>query len=86
MTGGKDPGIGPRVWEAYRDVQQSGDLSVRIFALWRGRNGSVEEVRGYADSLAAFTRPYEPGDKPPVAFERRCIPVGPLRPPGHDVK
>ena len=59
MTGGKDPGIGPAVWEAYRDVQEAGDLSVRIFALWRGRDGSIDEVRGYADSLAVFTRPYE---------------------------
>ena len=59
MTGGKDPGIGPRVWEAYRDVQEAGDLSVRIFALWRGRIGTIDEVRGYADSLATFTRPYE---------------------------
>ncbi len=59
MTGGKDPGIGRAAWEAYRDVQAAGDLSVRIFALWRGRNGTIEEVRSYADSLAAFTRPYE---------------------------
>ena len=59
MTGGKDPGIGQNVWEAYRDVLEGGDLSVRIFALWRGRDGSIEEVRGYADSLATFTRPWE---------------------------
>ena len=59
MTGGKDPGIGPATWEAYRDVLAGGDLSVRIFALWRGRNGTIDEVRAYADSLATFTRPYE---------------------------
>ena len=59
MTGGKDPGIGPATWEAYRDVLADGDLSVRIFALWRGRNGTIDEVRDYADSLATFTRPYE---------------------------
>ena len=28
---------------------------------------------------------YQPVDKTPVAFERRCIRVGPLRPPGHTV-
>ena len=59
MTGGKDPGIGAATWEAYRDVLADGDLSVRIFALWRGRNGTIDEVRAYADSLATFTRPYE---------------------------
>ncbi|MCY3546434.1 MAG: amidohydrolase [Gemmatimonadetes bacterium] len=59
MTGGKDPGIGPGTWDAYRDVLAGGDLSVRIFALWRGRDGTIDEVRAYADSLATFTRPYE---------------------------
>ena len=59
MTGGKDPGIGPATWDAYRDVLADGDLTVRIFALWRGRNGTIDEVRAYADSLATFTRPYE---------------------------
>ena len=59
MTGGKDPGIGAATWEAYRDVLADGDLSVRIFALWRGPNGTIDEVRAYADSLATFTRPYE---------------------------
>ena len=59
MTGGKDPGIGQRTWEAYRDVQDAGDLSVRIFALWRGRDGTLDEVQAWAEELAAFTRPYE---------------------------
>ena len=59
MTGGKDPGIGRGAWEAYSDVLADGDLTVRIFALWRGRGGTLEEVRAYADSLATFTRPYE---------------------------
>jgi len=59
MTGGKDPGIGPGTWDAYRDVLADGDLSVRIFTLWRGRDGTIDEVRAYADSLAIFTRPYE---------------------------
>jgi hypothetical protein len=59
MTGGKDPGISGAIWDDYRAVQADGDLSVRIFALWDARDGSLEEVRSYADSLAEFTRPYE---------------------------
>ena len=59
MTGGKEPGIGRGTWNAYRDVLADGDLSVRIFVLWRGRDGTIDEVRAFADSLAAFTRPYE---------------------------
>ena len=59
MTGGKDPGIGRGTWEAYSDVLADGDLTVRIFALWDGRDGTLDEVRAYADSLATFTRPYE---------------------------
>ncbi len=59
MTGAKDPGIGPSTWEAYRDVLENGDLTVRVFALWSARGVTPEEVRRYADSLATFTRPYE---------------------------
>lgn len=58
MTGVKDPGISPRTWEAYRDVLESGDLSVRVFALWSTPN-TVEEARAHADSIARFTKPYE---------------------------
>lgn len=59
MTGAKDPGIGRGAWEAYRDVQADGDLSVRVFVLWSARDGSIDEVRAHADSLAEFTKPYE---------------------------
>ena len=59
MTGAKEPGIGRATWEAYRDVLADGDLTVRVFALWDARNGTLDEVRAYADSLATFTRPYE---------------------------
>ena len=59
MTGGKDPGIGQGTWDAYADVLADGDLTVRIFALWRAQNGPIQEVRDYAERLAAFTRPYE---------------------------
>ena len=38
--------------------------------------------QGEADAPAELDKPV---DKTPVAFERRCIRVGPLRPPGHTV-
>ena len=59
MTGGKDPGIVQATWDAYADVLADGDLSVRIFVLWSALDGTIEEVRAYAERLAAFTRPYE---------------------------
>ena len=59
MTGGKDPGISGAVWQDYKAVQADGDLTVRIFALWGARDGTLEDIRSYADSLATFTRPYE---------------------------
>lgn len=59
MTGAKDPGISQTTWDAYADVLADGDLTVRIFALWSALNGPIEEVRAYAERLAAFTRPYE---------------------------
>ena len=58
MTGAKDPGISGATWEAYRRVQRSGDLSVRIFALWQGGR-SVEGARRLIAERAAMTRPYE---------------------------
>ncbi|MEW6320841.1 MAG: amidohydrolase [Acidobacteriota bacterium] len=42
MTGAKDPGVSPLAWEAYKAVQASGDLTVRVFALWPG--GSTLEA------------------------------------------
>ena len=59
MTGGKDPGIVQATWDAYADVLADGDLTVRIFVLWSALDGTIEEVRDYAEGLAAFTRPYE---------------------------
>ena len=59
MTGAKDPGIGQATWDAYADVLADGDLTVRIFALWSALDGTLDEVRAYAERLAAFTRPYE---------------------------
>ena len=59
MTGAKDPGIVQATWDAYADVLAAGDLSVRVFALWSELDGTIEEVRDYAEGLATFTRPYE---------------------------
>ena len=59
MTGAKDPGIVQATWDAYADVLADGDLSVRVFALWSELDGTIEEVRAYAERLATFTRPYE---------------------------
>ena len=59
MTGAKDPGIVQATWDAYADVLADGDLSVRVFVLWSELDGTIEEVRDYAEGLATFTRPYE---------------------------
>jgi len=59
MTGGKEPGIRRPAWDVYREVEAAGDLSVRIFVLWAARDGTLEEIKAYADSLAEFTKPYE---------------------------
>jgi hypothetical protein len=66
MTGAKDPGIGynvladpesaMRTWDAYRQVLADGELSVRVFALWRSP-GSLDEARQLADRIAPFTHP-----------------------------
>ena len=58
MTGLKDPGITPATWENYRQVLADGDLSVRVFALWRPP-GSVEETTAFIEEKGATTRPYE---------------------------
>jgi predicted amidohydrolase YtcJ len=57
MTGLKDPGIGPDVWDAYQRVLAEGALSVRVFALWRG-GGSLDETRAQIARVGPFTKPY----------------------------
>jgi predicted amidohydrolase YtcJ len=57
MTGLKDPGIGPEVWDAYQQVLAEGALSVRVFALWHGGE-SLEETRQVAERIAPFSKPY----------------------------
>jgi predicted amidohydrolase YtcJ len=68
MTGAKDPGIGRSLtydfdnamdtWNAYREVLAEGDLSVRVFALWRSP-GTLEEARDLVERIAPFSNPRE---------------------------
>jgi len=68
MTGAKDPGIGyslthdpnsaMETWNAYREVLADGDLSVRVFALWRSPE-TLEQAADLARRIAPFTRPME---------------------------
>lgn len=58
MTGAKDPGISRDAWEAYRRVQATGGLNVRIFALWSGGT-SLDAAAKLIAERAATTRPYE---------------------------
>jgi len=66
MTGAKDPGIGYAVgyepaeamaaWNAYRQVLADGDLSVRIFALWRSPD-TLEQAAALVRQISPFTHP-----------------------------
>ena len=68
MTGAKDPGIGYSLvhdsesalatWNAYREVQAAGDLSLRVFALWRSPD-TLEEARALAERIRPFSKPME---------------------------
>jgi predicted amidohydrolase YtcJ len=58
MTGLKDPGISSQTWDIYKKVEQSGALSVRVFALWTGGR-SVDAAKRVIAERAAMTKPYE---------------------------
>ena len=68
MTGAKDPGIGyslahdpdsaTATWNAYREVLAAGDLSVRMFVLWRTPE-TLEEARQLIARIAPTSKPYE---------------------------
>jgi predicted amidohydrolase YtcJ len=67
MTGAKDPGLGwgdgsfedgLNAWKAYQDVHAAGDLSVRIFALWRSPQ-NMDDARSLIREILHFTKPYE---------------------------
>ena len=57
MTGVKDPGVSPRLWDAYQQVQQDGDLNLRVFALWSGGR-SIDATERVIDRIESFTKPY----------------------------
>ena len=57
MTGVKDPGVSPRMWDAYQKVQQDGDLNLRVFALWSGGQ-SIDQTAQVIDRIESFTKPY----------------------------
>lgn len=58
MTAVKDPGIFRETWEAYQAVQARGELTVRVFALWRA-GPTVEDARRLIAEVGETTRPYE---------------------------
>jgi predicted amidohydrolase YtcJ len=68
MTGAKDPGIGRSLnydpenamntWNAYREVLADGDLTVRVFALWR-TGETLEQARDLAERITPFSKPWE---------------------------
>jgi predicted amidohydrolase YtcJ len=66
MTGAKDPGIGYSLahdsdsaletWNAYREVLAAGELSVRLFALWRSPD-TLEQALELSEGIAPFSQP-----------------------------
>ncbi|MGI9629208.1 MAG: amidohydrolase [Longimicrobiales bacterium] len=58
MTGLKDPGVSEDAFEAYRQVMSEGDLTVRVFALWRAPS-TVEATEDLVTRIASSTRPYD---------------------------
>lgn len=57
MTGLKEPGIGPEMWDAYQRVLAEGALTVRVFALWSGGD-SLDETRALISRVGPSTKPY----------------------------
>ncbi len=57
MTAVKDPGISPAKWEIYQDLLTQGQLTVRIFALWRAGK-TIESAQNLIDRVGPFTKPY----------------------------
>jgi predicted amidohydrolase YtcJ len=57
MTAVKDPGIDTAIWQAYQQALLEGELSVRVFVLWRA-GPSLEDARHLAERVGPFTMPY----------------------------
>ncbi|HSG09724.1 MAG TPA: amidohydrolase [Longimicrobiales bacterium] len=58
MTGLKQPGMGQDTWDSFQQVMDQGNLTVRVFALWRPAQ-TTEAAQDLIDRKAATTRPYE---------------------------
>ncbi len=56
MTGAKDAGIDGKIWDAYQRVLATGDLTVRLFTLWRSGT-SIEDARTLIAERAETSRP-----------------------------
>jgi predicted amidohydrolase YtcJ len=57
MTGVKDPGIGPGLWDLYQDAEARDRLNLRVFVLWGGGN-TVERADELIRRIGPFTKPY----------------------------
>jgi predicted amidohydrolase YtcJ len=72
MTGAKDPGIGlspgydlagaRQTWEAYNEVLAAGELTVRVFALWRTPE-SLDGARQLVDAIRPYGLPADGGPR-----------------------
>jgi len=66
MTGAKDPGIGysltydpdsaMETWNAYGEALADGDLTLRVFALWRSPE-TLDAARDLVERIAPFSKP-----------------------------
>ena len=52
----KDPEIDQRHWDAYKQIQSRGDLTVRVFALW-GRPDTMADANELLERIAPITHP-----------------------------
>ncbi|MFQ5982014.1 MAG: amidohydrolase, partial [Woeseiaceae bacterium] len=52
----KDPEIDERHWDAYKQVQSRGELTVRVFALWY-RTDTLDDAKDLLKQIAPFTNP-----------------------------
>ena len=54
----KDPEIYQGHWDAYRTVEANGDLTVRVYTLWRVPD-TLDEARDLLADIRPFTRPHQ---------------------------
>lgn len=52
----KDPEIHQAHWDAYKAVEENGDLTVRVYTLWRVGD-TLDEARQLYERIAPFTHP-----------------------------